>query len=185
MSYINIDQCDVSQCTEDGFIIDANALLYVFYPNISPIYAASYSNFVTELINEGKQIYIPMFSLVESVNVIEKTECKLYYGNSRSNHIKQYRRIDAEREKVRETIKLFLDQIAAVPNISVIPQSNGWPTINKFVDEYKSHKLDCFDYCIAELSFKEKYPIITNDADFTTSTFDIDIYTSNPNILQP
>lgn len=184
MGFININTCDVPNCTHQYFVIDANALLYVFYPNSAPNYAYSYSNFVSNLINEGKIIYIPIFVLIEAINVIEKIELELYNKNNNTNlHMKLFRDNSLERKKVKNNIELFLAQITSISQIKILPQTLNVTPINVFVDKFDQHKLDLFDFYLEDLCCKESYPIITNDADFTKGLQSVDIYTSNPKIL--
>lgn len=184
MGYININTCDVSSCTHENFVIDSNALLHSFYPNSAPSYAASYSNFVSNLITEGKTIYIPIFVLIESINVIEKIELEIYNRtNNTSYKIKSFRDIPLERQKVKNNIDLFLAQIKSISQIKILPQTLNEVTINAFADKFELHKLDLFDFYLEELCNNNSYPIITNDADFTKGIHSIDVYTSNPRIL--
>jgi len=185
MRYIDITQFDVASCNESTFILDTNVLLYVFYPNSSPTYAASYSNFVAALINNKKKLCVPMFYLCEAFHVIEKTECKLYNKqNHTSIKLKDYREIPAERSKVKGILRLFLDNIKNIPEIVIEEQTLVTSSADTFIDNYDSHSLDYFDLCLEEFSDSNGYPIITNDKDFINGVFkSSDIYTSNPNIL--
>ena len=154
MGYININTCDVPNCPHENFVIDSNALLHTFYPNSAPSYAASYSNFVSNLITEGKTIYIPIFVLIESINVIEKIELEIFNRTNNTNYkIKSFRAIPLERKKVKDNIDLFLAQIDSISQIKILPQTLNKVTINEFADKFENHKLDLFDFYLEELCY--------------------------------
>lgn len=182
MSFIDITTYDVAGCTENGFLCDTNALIYTFYPNASPTFP-SYSNFLSSLVANNKKIYIPMFYIGESLHVIEKAEYEIYKNRTRHISYKDYRRIPAERARIKHLLDLFLAQITYIPQIEIIEQTLELKSAKDYIKDYSTYELDYFDMLLKEISDKKSLPIITNDIDFSTCNCSQDIYTSNPNIL--
>lgn len=185
-NYIDINTFDFTKCSDEKFILDTNALLWAFYPNSqsSCLQAACYSNFIAQLITANKKIYIPMFNFCEAINVIEKIEHKIYKKNSRNNiKLKDYRAIPLERQKLKNVLELFVEQIENISNIIILEQNLELNLPKTFINDFSKHRLDLFDIFLIDISNKSNFSIITDDKDFLSVNCNSNIYTCNQTIL--
>lgn len=185
--YINISDIDIEECLDDEFVLDTNALLWAFYPNSQSNNqsAACYSNFISHLITRGNNIFIPMFNFCEAIHVIEKIEFNIYKRNSENRNlkIKDFRAIPEERQRLKETLDLFIEQIENIPQIILLEQNLCYNLPRTFINDFSKHRLDLFDIFLIEIGKDKNCSIITDDKDFLSVECNNNIYTCNPNIL--
>lgn len=186
-NYFDISLIDIDECSDDRFILDTNALLWAFYPNSQSNnqVAAYYSNFISQLITKEKQIYIPMFNLCEAINVIEKIEFKIYRQSceNRNLKLKEYRAVFQERQNLKGTLELFIEQLESIPQITILRQDLCYSLPKVFINKFDKHTLDLFDVLLVEISNTKKCSVITDDKDFLSAQCESNIYTCNQNIL--
>ena len=179
---------DMSVIQDSTFFIDTNALIWAFYPKSNPQNrrAAAYSNFISNIISDNRNIVIATSNLLECTYVIEKIELDLYnrFIGSQIN-MKQFRKINAKRSSTKAEIDLVLLQIHQIPQISVLSDNYDENSVIRFMCDFNNHRLDYYDFNLWEKSQSNGYAIITDDGDFNSIAINANIYTANPCLLHP
>lgn len=173
--------------------IDTNVLLWTFYSNIS--FSAGYQkkiypSLLTKILNiKGCKIYTTAVNLFEIFNVVEKTEYEIYLKlnniNSSKLTLKQYRNIESERNKLKNTCELIFKQISQFIDIVDLELTNF--DLQNFNLNYTNHKYDIFDYTLVKFAKENNVDyILTDDKDFSTGSYLLDginIMTANKNLI--
>ena len=173
--------------------IDTNVLLWTFYSNIS--FSSSYQkkiypSLLTKILNiKGCKIYTTAVNLFEIFNVVEKTEYEIYLKlnniNSSKLTLKQYRNIESERNKLKNTCELIFKQISQFIDIVDLELTNF--DLQNFNLNYTNHKYDIFDYTLVKFAKENNVDyILTDDKDFSIGSYLLDginIMTANKNLI--
>lgn len=169
------------------FALDTNVLLWTFYSRISTTreyQKTSYPDFVTSAIANGNSLVVTAFNLNEMFHIIEKNEFDIYEkATIKKITIKNYRKIDIERLKVKKEIELIYKQLISIPNINIIGSTVDISDLNNFTYNYNIHNCDFFDFCLIDYCNKNKISIITDDSDFCNPYNNSDVYTANPRVI--
>lgn len=173
--------------------IDTNVLLWTFYSNISfssGYQKKIYPSLLTKILNiKGCKIYTTAVNLFEIFNVVEKTEYEIYLKlnniNSSKLTLKQYRNIESERNKLKNTCELIFKQISQFIDIVDLELTNF--DLQNFNLNYTNHKYDIFDYTLVKFAKENNVDyILTDDKDFSTGSYLLDginIMTANKNLI--
>ena len=173
--------------------IDTNVLLWTFYSNISFYFVFQkkiYPSLLTKILNiKGCKIYTTAVNLFEIFNVVEKTEYEIYLKlnniNSSKLTLKQYRNIESERNKLKNTCELIFKQISQFIDIVDLELTNF--DLQNFNLNYTNHKYDIFDYTLVKFAKENNVDyILTDDKDFSTGSYLLDginIMTANKNLI--
>lgn len=173
--------------------IDTNVLLWTFYSNISfssGYQKKIYPSLLTKILNiKGCKIYTTAVNLFEISNVVEKTEYEIYLKlnniNSSKLTLKQYRNIESERNKLKNTCELIFKQISQFIDIVDLELTNF--DLQNFNLNYTNHKYDIFDYTLVKFAKENNVDyILTDDKDFSTGSYLLDginIMTANKNLI--
>lgn len=172
---------------KDVLVLDTNVLLWTFYSKLTPrkVYQTSvYPSFISAAIMRKNPIIITTFCLNEMLHIVEKNEHDLYntYQNGTKISLKDYRKIPAERAKVKAENELILRQLQAIPTLQIVRSKATRKTINQFVYHYNAHLADFFDFCLISFCNNHRYAIVSDDRDFNSTFFKGVLYSANPNI---
>lgn len=94
--------------------------------------------------------------------------------------LKNYRKIPAERAKVKTEIDLILKQLQAIPTLQIIKSKATRKTINRFAYYYDTHLADFFDFCLISFCNNHHYAVVSDDQDFNTPFCKGTLYSANP-----
>lgn len=148
------------------------------------IQARCYPQYIERAISDGAILCHCPLTFSELANIIENAELQIYREMTGNQHFekKQFRRIDAEREKVLNEI-----QIAWV-SVNSMSTCLGINLNSNFVENAEAlmcdHLLDPFDAYYVQLMRDNQIDyMVTDDHDFCTVNNQI-IVTSNPKALK-
>lgn len=169
------------------FALDTNVILWTFYSRVSSAEAYQktiYPDFISNAIENGNTLIVSAFNLNEVFHVIEKNEMDIYNkSNGTRVRIKDFRKMQPERENVKKEIELIHNQIKAIPNISIVGAHAELEHLNRFANKYDVHNCDFFDFWLINHCNENSYSILTDDRDFNNDFVNVDIYSANPIIL--
>lgn len=167
------------------FCLDTNVLYWYTYPRYTQssqnaqIHAQSYYDFVDTLVANGNPLLTTRYNITELINIVEKHEYDIFCAaHPEAKYTKKdFRRIPAEREKLKRILKTTL---ANVNNICQTVDFNFTEDIlNNCVNTLDQHRCDVFDFAILSYYKENKHlNIITDDNDFA-SVDGINLYTAN------
>ena len=165
-------------------VLDTNILLWTFYSKLTPkkVYQTKdYPAFVSTAIAQKNPIIVTTFCLNEMLHIIEKTEYDIYKSSKKTSiSLKNYRKIPAERAKVKTEIDLIHNQLQAIPTLQIIKSKATRKTINRFAYYYDTHLADFFDFCLISFCNNHHYAVVSDDQDFNTPFCKGTLYSANP-----
>ena len=186
-----IDINNDTPMSEDVFFVDSNVWFWLTYDRASlgdskpKVYQLqSYPEYIDAAYITGSKMYRSGLSLSELSHLIEKVEKEIY---SRTHDVeidlKQFRRLDAERQNVIEQIELSWEQIKQM----------GRPLENEIINEtttdnallrIKTQLLDGYDLYMIEFVQQVGIKNIISDDSDLASVPGIYLFTANQRIIE-
>lgn len=167
---------------EDIFIFDSNIWVYLFDNTYIPEYHEEksidiYTNFFKEVLNAGSKVLISSFNVSEISKKFINNDKKAYISLTSELQYKKGYRSSGAYKNLLQHIKSVNEKIF----------NFAYKTNDKF-EEFEHSKffnqdIDFIDEYLAFLTNKNSCKLVTNDKDFKTCPFDIDILTSNKHLL--
>lgn len=164
---------DVSLLQDRKIFVDANVLIYLFWPTGSYYYERNYAQVFNSLLKQGNDFCVDIFVISEIINRILRTE---------HNQLQPTKRFKDFRDSVEGK--------QALSDIHLIIKNNILPRFDIAGKNYNKSEIERF-LVVDELDFVDKstytickensFVLLTNDKDFKNT--DLDILTGNPNIL--
>lgn len=172
---------DIPSLKGRKIFIDANIIIYLFWPTASTYWENAYASIFSGLLKQNISISLDFIVISEAVNRAIRIE---YEKHLQENNIK------------KETLKFkeYRDSEAGRQTLEDIYQVISEKVLNKFLvtgkiftkTEIESYlSVDCLDFndkAIISLCKENNFIFLTNDKDFVNA--DIDILTSNPSLLK-
>lgn len=145
--------------------VDANILIYLFWPTGEKWYETSYAKAYSQLLKNENQLYINFSVISEVINRIIRIEHKKY---NEDQTFKRYRN-SADGEEVLEDIYAIFDEVI-LPRFEIVDKGFNKEEIEDFLvyDE-----LDFNDKAIARICQEQDLLLLTNDGDFKKTGIEI------------
>lgn len=153
--------------------VDANVLIYLFWPTGSYRLENAYAKAVSTLLKQKNRLCIDLFVISEVINSAIREEKKKAQPDL---GFKEFRNSSEGVSALEDIHTIVRDGIFS--QFSFLGKSFTKEEVNGFliVDT-----LDFVDKCILAVCRENNCVLLTNDKDFKSS--DIDILTANPNLL--
>lgn len=170
----------INQLTENNIFVDANVLIYLFWPigskeleNIEKNYAKGYNL----LLKQNNKLFINFLVVSEIINVVLRLEHKKYNESNACNvGFKTYRDSQHGKEVLEDIYTIVREDILA--RFEIIDIEFDKEEIEKFL---VVEDIDINDKAILEVCRENNMILFTNDSDFKSSY--IDLLTCNYKLL--
>jgi predicted nucleic acid-binding protein len=164
---------DFAHLSDKDVFVDANVLIYLFWPTGDFSYETNYARVFNNLRRQGNSLYVDFLVISEVINRVLRDEHKKLNPNQK---FKEFRN---SKEGINLNSDIFLivrDNI--LKHFKVIGKSFNKSDIDSFllVDQ-----IDFVDKAIVSICSENNLVLLTNDRDFKNSG--LDILTGNPHIL--
>ena len=165
---------DVEQISKRSLFIDANILIYLFFPTNNQKWENQYATIYKKLLLQGNDIYVDFITISEVINRTFRIEYKKQAIEDLN--YKNFRNSDIGKEKLQEIFLIVKETI--LTNFKIINKSFNLTEIEKIliVDE-----MDMGDKSILLICEENNFVLLTNDSDFKNTN--IDILTANNRLL--
>ncbi len=152
-------------------MIDTNVLIDVFYSNISKeisLRERIYQNFVNECITNKKELYTTEYNIFEAFHLIDKINLDIYCEcNEKQITMKEYHKIEEERVKVHQQLKIFYNSVKKA--LEIIPYSLNDTEINKYIIA-TDNTYDLYDFALLKAIEENNFKyLLTHDSDFCSN----------------
>jgi predicted nucleic acid-binding protein len=161
--------------------MDANILLYIFWPTSSPKWVKEYSGFFKKLLENKISIVTDRTTISEFINRALKLE---YESHLRENNLdkktfpfKEFRDQNYGLETIREIYTITKEKI--LNQLEYLDKSYSKEEI---INILKNEKGDFNDQLIVRFCEENSLLFLTNDGDFINT--DLNILTANPVLLK-
>lgn len=170
----------VSQLQEYSFFVDANVLIYLFWPTGSTHWEDRYARVFRALLRQGNPLFVDFLVISEVVNRAIKAEYEkfLIQNNIAKSQLKykDYRNSSDGKDALRDIYTIVRNNI--LDRFNVVGKYFEKQDIDHFL---VNDELDFVDKAIVKICKENSLVILTNDKDFKNT--DLDILTGNPVIL--
>lgn len=164
---------DYSQLTGRSLFVDANVLIYLFWPTGQHSYEKNYASVFKNLILQGNKLFVDFLVISEVINRIARIEFK----KSQSNlNFKQYK-LSQEGKDVFNDIYIIVEQ-SILNQFHIVGKAFDKNDIGGFL---VTDDLDFVDKAIVSTCSENNLVLLTNDRDFKNCG--LDVLTGNPHIL--
>ena len=163
----------IDQLKSKSFFVDANVLIYLFWPTGNSYWVNSYATVFRKLLKQGNALFIDFLMISEVVNRIIRIE---HHNINSNQNFKDFRNSDEGREVLHDIYTIVQDSI--LNNFCVVGKEIDKQDLESFliVDD-----LDFVDKAIVSICKENNFVLLTNDKDFKYTS--IDILSCNPSIL--
>lgn len=171
---------DVAQLKGRDIFLDANILIYLFWPTGQYNYEQNYARVFSNLLRQRNNLFVNFLVISEIVNKAIKTEYEkhlLTHSLTKAQlRYKYYRNSQDGQDALNDIYIIVKDEILS--RFNIIGKSFDKQDIENslIVDE-----LDFVDKATVALCKENALVLLTNDKDFKNA--DLDILTDNPVIL--
>lgn len=164
---------DFAYLSDKDVFVDANVLIYLFWPTGQLSYESNYARVFSNLIRQGNNLYVDFLVISEVVNRVLRIEHQKLNSNQK---FKDFRNSQYGKEVVNDIYLIVQNNI--LRSFKIIGKSFNKSDIEGFliVDQ-----IDFVDKATISICTENNLVLLTNDRDFKNSG--IDILTSNPHIL--
>jgi predicted nucleic acid-binding protein len=162
---------NVSQLQNRDIFVDANVLIYLFWPTGKP-WERSYATAYLSLLKQANKLYVDFLVVSEVINRVLRIE---HGKRSSSIKFKQFRD-SAEGQQILSEIYLIVEK-------QILNQFNVSGDVFSKADVLNFLTVDSLDFLdkgILKTCQDNNFVLLTNDKDFKNA--DIDILTCNPAI---
>lgn len=164
---------DFSHLSGKDIFVDANVLIYLFWPTGQHSFESNYARVIRNLIRQGNSLYVNFLVISEIVNRVIRIE------HQKLNSSKKYKEFRNSQEGIDVIRDIYLIvQKEILTHFKIIGKTFNKSDIEGFlfVDQ-----LDFVDKATVSICSENKMVILTNDKDFKNCG--LDILTGNPHIL--
>lgn len=173
----------INDLRDKEFFVDANALLYVFFPictKDNEEWIRKYSKIYRFIREKNSLAYVDVMVLSEVVNKAIRLKHDEYLESNRLTRydypFKKYRDSDEGKENLEIIYRTIKKQV-----LSFFKLCDKTYNMQDILDFMSLSKLDFVDKGIESICKEQDLVLITNDADFADS--DIEILTANNRLL--
>jgi predicted nucleic acid-binding protein len=164
---------DFSKLQNRGVFVDANILIYLFWPTGRHYYEQNYASVFKNLIQQGNDLFVDFLVISEVVNRILRIEHDRINSNLR---FKEFRNSKDGKDALNDIYIIIKNNV--LNRFQVIGKSF---TKQEIESSLIVHELDFVDKATVALCKENSLVLLTNDRDFKNT--DIDILTGNRQIL--
>lgn len=164
---------DYTQINGRSVFLDANVLIYLFWPTGQHYFEQNYARVFSQLLKQGNDLFIDFLVISEVVNRILRIE---HQKNNPTQKFKDFRNSNEGKDALNDIYIILKNDILS--RFNIVGKTYNRKDIENclMVDE-----LDFVDKATAILCKENSFVLLTNDKDFKGS--DLDIITGNPHIL--
>ena len=164
---------DVAQLNGRDVFLDANVLIYLFWPTGQHSFEQNYARVFSNLLRQGNNLFIDFLMISEVINRILRIEHKKI---NPAQNFKDFRNSQDGKNALNDIYITVKNDI--LKRFNVVGKVFDSQDIENFliVDE-----LDFVDKATVVLCKENALVLLTNDKDF--KNVDLDILTGNPHIL--
>jgi predicted nucleic acid-binding protein len=164
---------DYAHLSGKDVFVDANVLIYLFWPTGDYFYEANYARAFNNLRRQGNNLYVDFLVISEVINRVLRDEHKNLNPNQK---FKDFRNSQDGKDVIMDIYLLVRDNI--LKHFKVLGKTFNKTDIEGFliVDQ-----LDFVDKATVSICSQNNLVLLTNDRDFKNSG--LDILTGNPHIL--
>lgn len=168
---------DFAQLYGKDIFVDANVLIYLFWPTGQYSYESDYARVFRNLLRQGNNLYVNFLIISEVVNRILKIEFqKLKSNSNQSFKFKDFRNSEVGRDVINDIYLIVQTEILS--RFEIIDKTFNKNDIEGFL---MVDQLDFVDKATVSICSENNLVLLTNDRDFKNSG--LDILTGNPRIL--
>lgn len=164
---------DVDKLNGRNIFVDANVLIYLFWPTGQHNYEKNYARVFRSLLRQGNNLYVDFLIVSEVINRIHRIEHKKLKPHQR---YKEFRNSIEGKEALEDIYTIVKSTI--LKRIEVIGKSFDKKEILNFLN---IDELDFVDKTTVKICEENKLVLLTNDRDFKNTG--LDVLTGNPVIL--
>jgi predicted nucleic acid-binding protein len=164
---------DFAHLSGKDIFVDANVLIYLFWPTGRHLYELNYAQVFRNLLRQGNNLYVNFLVISEVVNRILRIQHQKLNSNQK---FKDFRNSQEGKNVLSDVYLIVQNNILSV--FKIIGKSYNKNDIEGFliVDQ-----LDFLDKATVSICYENNFVLLTNDRDFKNSG--LDILTGNPHIL--
>lgn len=164
---------DYSRLSGKDVFVDANVLIYLFWPTGQHSFESNYARVFRSLIRQGNSLYVDFLVISEVVNRVLRIEHLKLNSNQK---FKDFRNSQDGKDVISDIYLIVQNDILS--NFKIIGKPFNKSDIEGFliVDQ-----LDFVDKATVSICSENNMVLLTNDRDFKNSG--LDILTGNPQIL--
>jgi len=170
---------DVSKLTGRDIFVDANVLIYLFWPTGTMYWETNYARTFAQLLKQKNPLFVDFIVLSEVINRVMRIE-----HNNLQNYqqtickYKDFRDSQEGKDALSDIYLIVKDDI--LKQFKVIGKTFELKDIEAFL---VLDDLDFMDKSTVSICRDHNFVLFTNDKDFGNT--DLDILTGNTNILKP
>lgn len=164
---------DFAKLAERDIFVDANVLIYLFWPTGQHSFESNYARVFRNLLKQGNSLYVDFLVISEIVNRVLRIE------HHKLNPIQTFKDFRNSKEGIDVMSDIYLIiQNNILSRFNIIGKSFNRNDIEGFLIV---NQLDFVDKATASICLDNNLVLLTNDKDFKNSG--LDILTGNPRIL--
>ncbi len=164
---------DIAQLNGRDVFLDANILIYLFWPTGQHLFENNYACVFSHLLRQNNKLYVDFLVISEVINRVVRIE---HQKLNPAQKFKEFRNSQEGQDTLKDIYLIVKDEILSKLNV-IGKAFNKQEIENSLIVD----KLDFVDKAIVTLCKKNTLVLLTNDKDFKDS--DLDILTCNPAIL--
>lgn len=170
---INYKLQDVADLKDRAVFLDANILIYLFWPTGQHHFEKNYARVFRNLLRQKNKMFVDFLVISEVINRVIRIEHQKINPNQK---FKDFRNSKEGKEALNDIYLIIKYDV--LNQFEVIGKAFDKQDIeNKLIID----ELDFVDKAIVELCQEHNLVLLTNDKDFKNA--DLDILTGNPKIL--
>lgn len=166
---------EVPQLQNKAIFVDANVLIYLFWPTGNIDWEKKYASAIAKLIKQKNPLYVDFLVISEVVNRSFKIAYEAKKSSDAHLRYKQFRDSEEGQQELAEVYSIVENQILTQFNVI----GNAFSKAD-ILDFLTVDSLDFLDKGILKTCQNNHFVLLTNDKDF--KNVDIDILTCNPAI---
>lgn len=170
----------INQLSKKDIFVDANVLIYLFWPTgskKSEEFEKNYATVFNILMKQNNKLYISFLVVSEIINVVSRLEHKKYNeSNNCSINYKVFRDSQNGKDVLDDIYTIVKDDI--LTRFEVVDKEFNKEEIERFL---VVEDIDINDKAILEVCKENNMILLTNDSDFKNSK--IDLLTCNNKLL--
>ncbi len=164
---------DYANLSGKDVFVDANVLIYLFWPTGQHSFEANYARVFRNLLRQGNSLYVDFLVISEVVNRVLRIEHQKLNSNQK---FKDFRNSQDGKDVISDIYLIVQNEILS--SFKIIGKSFNKSDIEGFLIV---EQLDFVDKATVSICSENNLVLLTNDRDFKNSG--LDILTGNPNIL--
>lgn len=166
---------DVAQLQNKGIFIDANVLIYLFWPTGSHYWEQNYAQVFRKILQQKNALFIDFSVVSEIINRVLRIE------HSRLQPASKFKDFRNSPEGIKTLSDIYLlIKTNILPHFNIVGKIFNKQELEQLL---VTDSLDFVDKSTAAICKDNALVLLTNDKDFKNTN--LDILTGNPNILTP